>query len=96
MCSYFLPVYVIGSNKEYFEFEFEFQMQERMPWWRHVIKIQDSRIFYCLKYKHHKQHDNNSTMYIRQREVETYEAYLPPVGKNSCSCTHVDQWQQKG
>ena len=33
------------------------------------FKIQD--VFYCLKYKHHKQHGINSIMYIRQREVET-------------------------
>ena len=35
------------------------------------IKIQDSRSFYCLRCKHHKQHSNNSIMYIRKREIET-------------------------
>ena len=59
-------------------------------------KIQDSRSFYCLKYKHHKQHGSNTIMYIRQREVETISGSFTTRGKNSCSCTHVDQWKQKG
>ena len=59
-------------------------------------QIQDSRSFYCLKYKHHKQHGNNSIIYIRQRDVETVWDLFTTHGKNSSSCTYVDQWQQKG
>ena len=32
MCSYFLPVYVLESNKKYFEFEFEFEVWDEITY----------------------------------------------------------------
>ena len=46
--------------------------------------------FYCLKQKHHKQHGNNSIMYIRQRDSETvWGLFITRGEKDSLALAHM-------